>query len=94
MIVKTKLSVPHVSKSLVSRPRLIRKLNEGLEAKLTLDSAQAGYGKTTALSEWVKQCGVLAAWVSLDRQDDDWIPFWRCVTASIRERIPSFGRTI
>ncbi|MFC5468216.1 LuxR C-terminal-related transcriptional regulator [Cohnella suwonensis] len=94
MIVKTKLYVPHVTKSLVSRPRLIRKLNEGLEAKLTLVSAQAGYGKTTALSEWVKQCGVLAAWASLDRQDNDWIPFWSCVTASIQEKIPSFGQTI
>lgn len=94
MIVKTKLYVPHVSKSLVSRPRLIHKLNEGLETKLTLVSAQAGYGKTTALSEWVKQCGVLAAWVSLDRQDNDWISFWSCVNASIQEKISSFGQTI
>ncbi|KRE55879.1 LuxR C-terminal-related transcriptional regulator [Paenibacillus sp. Soil750] len=94
MIVKTKLSVPHVSKSLVSRPRLIRKLNEGLETKLTLVSAQAGYGKTTALSEWVNQCGVLAAWVSLDRQDNDWFHFWICIRASIQEKIPSFGSTI
>ncbi|SEO80311.1 LuxR family transcriptional regulator, maltose regulon positive regulatory protein [Paenibacillus sp. OV219] len=94
MIVKTKLQVPHVNKSLVSRPRLIRKLNEGLKAKLTIVSAQAGYGKTTALSEWVKQSSVLVAWVSLDRQDNDWIPFWSYVTASIQKIIPSFGQTI
>lgn len=86
MIIKTKLNVPHESKSLVSRPRLIRKLNEGLETKLTLVSAQAGYGKTTALSEWVKQCCVLAAWVSLDRQDNNWTLFWSCVMASIQEK--------
>ncbi|MBB6673772.1 hypothetical protein H7C19_24120 [Cohnella nanjingensis] len=65
-----------------------------MSAKLTLVSAQAGYGKTTALSEWVKQCGSHAAWVSLDRQDNDWIQFWRYVIASIREHVPGFGRTV
>lgn len=94
MIVSTKLHIPHVRKSLVSRPRLIRKLNEGLEAKLTLVSAQAGYGKTTALSEWVRQYNSLVAWVSLDKQDNDWIQFWGYVTASIREREPGFGLAV
>jgi LuxR family maltose regulon positive regulatory protein len=70
------------------------KLNEGMEAKLTLVSAQAGYGKTTALSEWVKQCGALVAWVSLDKQDNDWIQFWTYVTASIQERVPGFGTMV
>ncbi|ULO05931.1 hypothetical protein H1230_23170 [Paenibacillus sp. 19GGS1-52] len=94
MIVSTKLHIPHVRKSLVSRPRLILKLNEGMEAKLTLVSAQAGYGKTTVLSEWVKQCNSLVAWVSLDKQDNDWIQFWGYVTASIQEREPGFGLAV
>ncbi|OKQ00369.1 hypothetical protein A3849_01330 [Paenibacillus sp. P46E] len=91
MLVSTKLHIPHVRKSLVSRPRLIHKLNEGRTAKLTLVSAQAGYGKTTALSEWVKQCRSVVAWVSLDPQDNDWIQFWSYFTASIQEREPGFG---
>jgi LuxR family maltose regulon positive regulatory protein len=94
MIVSTKLHIPHVRKSMVSRPRLMRKLNEGMEAKLTLISAQAGYGKTTALSEWVKQCSSLVAWVSLDKQDNDWIQFWSYITASIQERVPGFGLAV
>ncbi|MDB5056037.1 MAG: hypothetical protein JWM44_4087 [Bacilli bacterium] len=94
MIVSTKLHIPLMRNSLVSRPRLMRKLNKGLEAKLTLVSAQAGYGKTTALSEWVKQCSALVAWVSLDKQDNDWIQFWSYVTASIQERVPGFGKTV
>ncbi|MFD1909882.1 hypothetical protein ACFSQ7_46830 [Paenibacillus rhizoplanae] len=72
----------------------MRKLNEGMETKLMLVSAQAGYGKTTALCEWVKQCTTFVAWVSLDKHDNEWISFWSCVTASIQERIPSFGQTI
>jgi LuxR family maltose regulon positive regulatory protein len=94
MIVKTKLYIPHVRKALVIRSRLMRKLDEGLGAKLTLISAPAGYGKTTALSEWARQSGSLVAWVSLDKQDDHWIPFWSYITASIEERVPGYGQTV
>ena len=94
MIVSTKLHIPHVRNSLVSRPRLMSELNEGMRVKLTLISAQAGYGKTTALSEWVNQCSSLVAWVSLDKQDNDGIQFWSYVTAAIQERVPGFGLTI
>ncbi len=94
MLVHTKLHIPHVRKSLVARPRLIHKLNEGRDAKLTLVSAQAGYGKTTVLSEWVKQCDSDVAWVSLDSLDNDWIQFWSYVTASIQERVPGFGLAV
>ena len=94
MIVSTKLYIPHVRNSLVSRPRLMNKLDEGRSAKLTLVSANAGYGKTTALSEWAKQCSELVAWVSLDHQDNDWIRFWSYITTSIEERVPGYGQTI
>ena len=36
---------------LVSRPRLIERLNAGLHRRLTLISAPAGYGKTALVSE-------------------------------------------
>jgi len=45
--------------SLVSRPRLIERLNEGMTRnKLTLVSAPAGFGKTTLLSEWASYFGL------------------------------------
>ncbi|MVP01268.1 LuxR C-terminal-related transcriptional regulator [Paenibacillus lutrae] len=94
MIISSKLHIPQVRKALVIRPRLMRMLNEGMDSKLTLVSAQAGYGKTTALSEWGKQCGERTAWVSLDKLDNDFIQFWSLVTASIQARIPVFGRTV
>ncbi|WP_337099388.1 LuxR C-terminal-related transcriptional regulator [Paenibacillus sp. YIM B09110] len=90
----TKLLIPPARKSLVSRPRLTRKLEEGVETKLTLLSAQAGYGKTTLLSEWARQCGRPVAWISLDKYDNDWSAFWNCILASIRERLPRFGESI
>ncbi|MBN2982393.1 LuxR C-terminal-related transcriptional regulator [Cohnella algarum] len=93
-MIQSKIQVPHSRKSLVSRPRLMSKFDEGLGVKLTLVSAQAGYGKTTALGEWAKQSGALVAWVALDRLDNDWTPFWNCVLSSIRERVPGFGNAL
>ena len=50
-LLTTKLYIPPVRPELVSRPRLIERLNAGLDRKLTLISAPAGFGKTTLLSE-------------------------------------------
>jgi len=50
-LLTTKLYILPVRPELVSRPRLIERLNEGMTRKLTLVSAPAGFGKTTLLSE-------------------------------------------
>ena len=54
-VLRAKLHIPHTRPELVSRPRLIERLNEGLHLgrRFTLISAPAGYGKTTLLSEWL-----------------------------------------
>ena len=54
-LLKTKLYIPPVRPEMVLRPRLIAQLNAGLQRKLTLISAPAGFGKTTLLSEWASQ---------------------------------------
>ncbi len=60
-LLSTKLYIPRVRPGLVSRPRLIERLNAGLlwendtfARKLTIISAPAGFGKTTLLAEWVQ----------------------------------------
>jgi LuxR family maltose regulon positive regulatory protein len=52
-LLATKLYIPPPRPNVVSRPRLIERLNAGLLHKLTLISAPAGFGKTTLLSEWL-----------------------------------------
>lgn len=91
MIVTTKLHVPTPPHRIVSRPRLTRMLDEGAGAKLILVSAQAGYGKTTAIGEWIARQGATVAWVSLDPSDNDWATFWRYIVASIGRHVPDFG---
>ena len=52
-LLQTKFYIPPIRRELVSRSRLIERLNTGLQRKLTLISAPAGFGKTTLLSKWV-----------------------------------------
>jgi len=40
---------------------LVERLNAGLDRKLTLLSASAGFGKTTLLGEWVSESAMRAA---------------------------------
>lgn len=52
-ILATKLYIPSSHLSIVPRPRLINRLNAGLNGSLILISAPAGYGKTTLVTEWL-----------------------------------------
>jgi hypothetical protein len=54
-LLRTKLHIPSIRPGAqrVPRPRLIERLNAGLNRKLTLISAPAGFGKTTCVGEWV-----------------------------------------
>lgn len=53
-ILTTKLWPPTVRPNLVDRPHLMGRLHDGLDRKLTLISAPAGFGKTTLLAEWIQ----------------------------------------
>ena len=70
-ILATKLYIPQSRSKIIFRQRLTDRLNEGLNRKLTLVSAPAGFGKTTLISEWITSCGRPVAWFSLDEQDND-----------------------
>ncbi len=71
-LLQTKLYVPRLRPFLIPRPRLIKKLNQGLQqsCKLTFISAPAGFGKSTLASDWVQQIEHPVAWLSLDESDN------------------------
>ena len=91
----TKLSVPSVRASLVPRPHLSERIEEGTERKLTLVSAPAGFGKTTLLSVWASEMssGRSVAWLSLDAADNDPARFWRYFVTAIDRLQPGSGES-
>lgn len=97
-LLATKIYIPPVRPDLVSRPRLVERLNTGLRGacKLALISSPPGFGKTTLLGEWIHASGMdpasslRFAWVSLDEDDNDparcmayWVAALQTVDAGI-----------
>ena len=70
-LLTTKLFLPPLIPGLVPRPRLLARLEKILNTKLTLVSAQAGFGKTTLISQWLygHKPPLPTAWLSLEEAD-------------------------
>jgi LuxR family maltose regulon positive regulatory protein len=102
-LLRTKLYVPPVRSELVSRPRLIERLDAGLGQngfqeslgfgrKLTLVSAPAGFGKTTLVAEWLNGLQRPFAWLSLDEGDNDPVRFVSYLIAALQSVDGSLGQ--
>lgn len=105
-LLQTKLYTPPLRPNLVSRPRLVERLNQGLEenCKLTLVSAPAGFGKTTLITEWRYRIPDASdatsvcqnpkfGWLSLDEGDNDLVQFLSYLLAALQRIIPGIGQT-
>jgi LuxR family maltose regulon positive regulatory protein len=90
-ILATKLFVPALPPQVADRPRLTARLNEGMTRKLTLISAPAGFGKTTALVAGIQ--GQRVAWLSLDEHDNDPTLFLSYLVAGLQQVDSHLGET-
>ncbi len=93
-ILATKLYLPRLRPNVVSRPRLLERLNEGLHRKLTLIAAPAGFGKTTLVSEWVAFIERPTAWLSLDEGENDPARFVAYLVAALQTIAATLGEGV
>lgn len=108
-LLATKLYIPPLRSDLLPRPRLTNALDEAMRQgrNLILVSAPAGFGKTMMVAEWLHNRaatgspmsggplpGLKMAWLSLDRNDNDPIHFWRYVIAALQTVEPAIGQTV
>jgi LuxR family maltose regulon positive regulatory protein len=93
-LLRTKLYVPAPGPNVVARPRLIERLHAGLQRKLTLIAAPAGFGKSTLVSEWVATGQRPTAWLSLDAADNDPIRFLAYFVAAVQTIAPTIGQGV
>lgn len=85
-------------RGLLPRPGLLRKLETCLDSPLVLVSAPAGFGKSSLAMQYLEALAAAppdaaeaaqakpqprAAWVSLEREDDDPVRFWGAAAAAI-----------
>lgn len=67
----------------VTRPRLLRRLDRILQARIGLVVAPAGFGKTTVLAQWARQSPTDVAWYRVDAADSDVRSLVRGLAAAI-----------
>ena len=89
----TKLHIPPAGDNIVHRPELYEKLNIGLNRKLIVISAPAGFGKTVLLSDWIHQHKISTAWFSLDNGDNDPVEFLSYIISGIQSIHAAFGQS-
>ena len=83
---QSKIALP--ISTLVSRPRIVTCIEEGTRGKLTVLSAPAGWGKSTALAEWSSTTARDVAWLCLDDEDNNPNRFLRGLVSSIDRVAP------
>ena len=83
-LLETKFRIPAAPLESIPRARLTKRLDDGLDRKLILVSAPAGFGKTTLLVKWAAACGASVAWLSLDDSDNDPARFTNYLQAALR----------
>ena len=88
-LLQTKLYVPVTRSHLVPRPQLLERLNAGLNGRLTLISAPAGFGKTTLIAHWGQQLVQVGdwqfSWLALDEHDNDFGRFFTYFIAALQK---------
>ena len=93
-ILTTKLHIPSSSSNVIQRARLFETLDNGLEHKLILISASAGFGKTTLVASWLETKQHPVAWLSLDENDSDVSRFLLYLISALQTVDPSIGQGI
>ena len=103
-LLQTKLFIPSLRPNLVPRPRLVRRLNEGLclGHRMSLICAPAGFGKTTLILEWLQSLEketlshldhADVVWFSIDDVDNDPVQFLTYLIAAFQQTYSSIGQT-
>lgn len=93
----TKFYLPEPAPNAVARPHLLARLDRGLDRRLTIICAPAGFGKTTLGATWLRALAAdgrggprtRVAWYALDATDNDLATFVARLVAALRRADPT-----
>ncbi len=91
-IIASKIAPASVGRPILTRPRLVGWLDQQREARVILVSAEAGYGKSTLLTDYSLRSDAACVWYRMETSDADWITFLSYMVAALRDVVPDFGR--
>jgi ATP/maltotriose-dependent transcriptional regulator MalT/DNA-binding SARP family transcriptional activator len=91
---KTKLLPPRLGRHILPRPRLVDRMRGFLDQPATIVYADAGCGKTTLVTEFVRASGLPYVWYQIDPTDVDLAVFFGYVVYGIRSLHTEFGQVV
>lgn len=97
LFIRTKLSPPRISRKVVRRDQARLSLARGAARALTLVIAPGGFGKTTLLTAWRESLlgdSQIAAWLTLDDDDNDVNRFAEYVTTTLADALGELAADI
>jgi len=74
-IIESRIIPSRVQHGIISRKRLINKLNDNIHKSLILINAPAGYGKTTLVQDFLELNKQNACWLHVNDEMMDFYPF-------------------
>ncbi|RMF79507.1 MAG: hypothetical protein D6737_11225 [Chloroflexi bacterium] len=80
--------IPEISGA-ISRPHLLRKLEEALTHRLILVNAPPGYGKTTLVAEFARNAPYPVAWHTIEERQRDVPNFFAQALAALQPILPN-----
>ena len=87
-LIRSKVHPTRQRVDMLERPLLLQKLDEHLEATLSLIHAPAGYGKSTLLANWRKNLlknNYKVCWLSLEKEDNELFQLLTYIAFSLSE---------
>jgi LuxR family transcriptional regulator, maltose regulon positive regulatory protein len=94
-LLATKLTIPSLCyEKIIHRQRLYWLLDAALYYPIVLVSAPTGFGKTTLIAQWAREKEIAAAWVSLEKADNELTRFWCYIMAALNNQQPALYQQI
>lgn len=93
-VLQSKLIPPEPAIHYMRRAKIMKKLANSHHAKLTILASGAGFGKSSALAQFVADQSISYSWYQVTEDDDDVLPFLRHLLYSVRRVKPSFGENL
>ena len=95
LFLRTKLPPPPRTVSqMLARPRLTEKLTANINSPVTFVAADAGCGKTTLISDFIRRTSRQSVWYQLDHTDADPFVFLGYIAHGIKNFAPDFGENV
>lgn len=92
-IQESKVQRPPLRDTTLRRDRLLDWLHTKVHHRVVFVTAEAGYGKTTLLSDFARRTRLRTLWYRLDDEDRDWISLLNYLVAAGRQVEPAFAPT-